>query len=118
MKNEIINLHNNQDYKKWYQNIKAKIKSSQIKAVTKVNTELLALYWEIGKEIVNKQKESNYGDLLIEQLSKDLSIEFASAKGFSRSNLFYIKSGIYFIIKELKKSHKLWDFLRKIIKMN
>lgn len=103
MKNEIVNLHNNKDYKKWYQGIKSKIRSSQIKAVTKVNTELLALYWEIGREIVEKQRESNYGDLLIEQLSKDLSIEFASEKGFSRSNLFYIKKWYLFYNQGVNK---------------
>lgn len=96
MKNEIINLRNNGEYKKWYQSIKDKIKSSQIKAITKINTELMALYWEMGREIVEKQTKSNWGDALIEQLSKDLSIEFASEKGFSRSNLFYIRKWFLF----------------------
>ena len=96
MKKPIINLRNDKDYKKWYQTIRERIKSSQIKAVLKVNTELLALYWEIGKEIVEKQKQSNWGDTLIEQLSKDLSAEFATAKGFSRSNLFYIRKWYLF----------------------
>lgn len=101
MKNEIVNFRNNQDYKKWYQGIKTKIKSSQIKAVTRVNTELLTLYWEIGKEIVEKQKQSNWGDLLIEQLSKDLSAEFDTEKGFSRSNLFYIRKWYLFYYQGL-----------------
>ena len=103
MKNKTINLHNNHDYKKWYQVIKAKIKYSQIKAVTKVNTELLALYWEIGKEIVEKQRNLNWGDLLIEQLSKDLSAEFATERRFSRSNLFYIQKWYLFYTKGIEK---------------
>jgi hypothetical protein len=52
MKNQIISLHGNRNYKKWYQDIKEKIKSSHQKAVTKVNAELITLYWEIGREIV------------------------------------------------------------------
>lgn len=101
MKKEIVTLHNSQDYKKWYRELKAKIKSSQIKAVAKVNTELLALYWELGKEIVEKQKQSNWGDLLIDQLSKDLSAEFATEKGFSKRNLFYIRRWYLFYYQGL-----------------
>ena len=70
MKNEALNLRNNHEYKKWYHGIKAKIKSAQVKAITKVNTELLTLYWEIGKEIAEKQKMSNWGDALIDSYPK------------------------------------------------
>ena len=51
---------NNEDYKTWITNIKKKIKQSQIKAAVKVNYELLDLYWELGRDIVEKQEESKW----------------------------------------------------------
>ncbi|MFT3980625.1 MAG: PDDEXK nuclease domain-containing protein [Ferruginibacter sp.] len=125
MKNEILNLRNDRDYKKWYQSIKTKINSSQIKAITKVNIELLTLYWEIGKEIVVKLKQSNWGDALIEQLSLDLSSEFSSSSGFSRSNLFYIRRWYLFYMEgtekvpqavvQLSESFKSTEFVPQLV---
>ena len=80
-----------QNYKLFIQELKTKIKTSQIKASIKVNEELLKLYWEIAKTIVAKQKEANWGDNLIEQISRDLKREFSDMKGFSRTNLLYMK---------------------------
>ena len=73
------------------QQLKERIRSAQIKAAIKVNTELLSLYWELGREIAEKEKTTDWGNKLIPQLSKDLSDEFPKIKGFSRTNLFYIK---------------------------
>ncbi len=60
------------DYKDWIGSIKTKIKQSQLKASVKVNYELLNLYWELGKEIVIKEEQSNWGDYLIPTISRDL----------------------------------------------
>ena len=78
------------NYQHWLTELKEKIRSSQLKAALKVNTEMLALYWEIGKELTEKQAQSNWGDKIITQLAKDLSSEFRDIKGFSRSNIFNI----------------------------
>ena len=82
------------EYKSWLNELKQRIHSSQIKAALKVNAELLALYWHLGKEIL--QKESSYGKKLIDQLSKDLMNEFPHLQGFSRSNLYYIRQWVLF----------------------
>ena len=71
--------------------IKEKIRNSQIKATISVNAELIKLYLNIGKIIVDKQKTSNWGDSIISILSKDLMNEFPDMKGFSRSNLFNMR---------------------------
>jgi predicted nuclease of restriction endonuclease-like (RecB) superfamily len=71
--------------------IKEKIRNSQIKATISVNKELIKLYLNIGKIIVDKQKNSNWGDSIISILSKDLMSEFPNMKGFSRSNLFNMR---------------------------
>ena len=46
-------------YKKWLESIKHKIKTAQLKAALSVNAQLLEVYWHLGKEIVNKQQDSN-----------------------------------------------------------
>lgn len=84
------------EYKEFIQNIKSKIQSAQIKAHVKVNIELLNLYWEIASMIVEKQKNSSWGDGFIADISKDLQREFPSMKGFSRTNLLYMKKWYLF----------------------
>jgi predicted nuclease of restriction endonuclease-like (RecB) superfamily len=86
----------NQDYKNLIREIKTKIQTSQIKAHIKVNEELLKLYWEIGKVITVKQKNSSWGDGIIKQISKDLQTEFPNMKGFSVRNIKYMKQWFQF----------------------
>ena len=78
-------------YKTWLEELKKRIQTSQIKAAIKVNSELLELYWQLGEEIIAKQKESTWGEAIIEQLSIDLAAAFPGMKGFSKRNLFYIR---------------------------
>lgn len=77
----------NDEYREWIASIKDKIKSSQIKASMKVNKELLELYWHIGKDIVNQQRYSKWGDGLLRQMSVDLKKTFPDMSGFSETNL-------------------------------
>ena len=86
----------NQDYKQWLTHLKSQIRSTQIKAAVKLNAELIGLYWQLGKEIVDKETKALWGDKLIPQLSKDLLAEFPEMKGFFRSNLYYIKKWYLF----------------------
>lgn len=78
------------DYKDWLKELKQKFRSAQIKAAVKVNQELIKFYWELGQDIVEKQKIRKWGDGFISQLSRDLISEFPNIKGFSRRNLEYI----------------------------
>jgi predicted nuclease of restriction endonuclease-like (RecB) superfamily len=77
------------EYKQWIIELKGKIRSAQVKAAVSVNTELILLYWELGKMIV--AQENTWGSKLIERVSKDLLTEFPDMKGLTRSNLFYCK---------------------------
>jgi hypothetical protein len=67
------NLVSGQEYKDWLVDIKARVRSAQIKAALSVNTELLKLYWSIGADVIVKQRKAKWGDGLIDQLSKDLN---------------------------------------------
>lgn len=78
-------------YNKWFETIKLKIKSAQLKAAISVNTQLMELYWDLAKDIVNKQKEANWGDSVLEQLATDLKLSFPDIHGFSRRNLYAIR---------------------------
>ncbi len=84
----------NEQYKQWIIELKGKIRSAQAKAATAVNTELIQLYWELGKMIV--AQENTWGSKLIERISKDLQAEFPDMKGLTRSNLFYCKQFYHF----------------------
>ncbi len=88
------------EYISFISDIKTKIKQAQIKAAIKVNEELLRLYWDIAKVIVDKQKSSSWGDGIIEQISRDLKQEFPNLKGFSVTNIKYMRNWYLFWTKE------------------
>ena len=90
---DIINIT---DYKDWLQDLKGKIQQSQIKAAIQVNSELLRLYWQIGKDIVEKQAQAKWGDGFLQTLSADLCKEFPTIKGFSYRNLKSIRQWYLF----------------------
>jgi len=81
----------NKDYISFLNNIKQRIIDAQYTALRSVNKELINLYWEIGKGIVEKQKELNWGKSVVENLSKDLQNSFPGIKGFSTPNLWYMR---------------------------
>lgn len=78
-----------QEYRNWLADIKQYIRSSQIKAAVKVNTELLKVYWRLGQDIAARYSTATYGSDFFNTLSRDLMHEFPSMKGFSASNLRY-----------------------------
>jgi len=80
------------DYAKFITSLKTKIRSVQIKAAVAVNSELIKLYWEIGKEIVEKQNRDGWGSRVLEKVARDLQNEFRGIEGFSRTNLFRMKA--------------------------
>lgn len=84
------------EYRDWIFDLKQRIQQSQLKAIVKVNIELLKLYWSIGEDIVLKKAESRWGDGIIEQISQDLTNEFPDMKGFSPRNLWYIRKWYLF----------------------
>ena len=85
--NEIVTIDDT-EVNELFINIKDLVNQSRNKVYKTVNTEMINLYWNIGKIIVDKQsgnKRAKYGDLLIEGISKKLTDTFG--KGFSIQNL-------------------------------
>jgi predicted nuclease of restriction endonuclease-like (RecB) superfamily len=100
-------LQENTEYRDWLVEVKAKIKNSQIKAALKVNSELIRLYWEIGRMIVEKQERSKWGSGFIRQMAKDLKTEFPDMTGFSQRNLYLMRQFYLFYNQELEILHQL-----------
>lgn len=86
-----MTLAGNSEFKSWVSQLKKDIRSTQVKAAIKVNTELLRLYWRMGSDICEKQKSATWGDGWLKELSRELMAEFPDMKGFSYRNLRYIR---------------------------
>jgi Protein of unknown function (DUF1016). len=98
----------NRAYQLWLKGLKSRVQAAQIKAAVQINYELLHLYWQLGVEILEKEKQSDWGDGLIEQLSKDLMATFPGMKGFPGPIYFISENGCFFITR-IQLSHKVWD---------
>ena len=81
-----------QQYGNFIKEIKDLIYRRQYEAMKAVNKELIQLYWEIGEEINNQQKEKGWGKSIVEVLSKELQKEFPGVQGFSAANLWRMRN--------------------------
>jgi predicted nuclease of restriction endonuclease-like (RecB) superfamily len=88
------------EYCQWLKELKGKVRTAQLKAATAVNTALLEFYWNLGADIVEKQKHSTWGSGFLKQVSEDLMHEFPDIKGFSYRNLTAIKKWYIFYSQE------------------
>jgi len=75
------------EYFRFLDDLKNKIKQARYQAYGKVNKELISLYWDLGKSIVEKQEKLGWGQKIIQQLAEDLQKEFPQNSGFSYANL-------------------------------
>ncbi len=79
-------------YGKWLEELKARIHTARQRATLAVNRELIKLYWQIGCDILARQAEQGWGAKVIDRLSHDLRTAFPEMKGFSRTNLMYMRA--------------------------
>ena len=79
------------DYRPWLLIIKGHIRKAQQQAALTVNQSMLALYWHIGREILERQQQQGWGAKIVAQLAKDLKTAFPEMKGFSARNLNYMR---------------------------
>lgn len=78
-------------YVTWLVELKGQIAAAQQRAVFAVNREQIQLYWHIGREILERQQQQGWGARVIERLAQDLHEAFPDIKGFSSSNLKYMR---------------------------
>lgn len=84
------------DYASWILELKAKVQQAQLRAAASNNKALIELYWELGREITEREKAFNYGENFIEKVAVDLKHAFPDVKGFSRRNLYAIRQWYLF----------------------
>jgi predicted nuclease of restriction endonuclease-like (RecB) superfamily len=80
------------DYAAWLAELKTRIHSAQQRATRAVNRELVLLYWQIGRDILERQSREGWGSKVIERLAQDLRSAFPDMKGFSPRNLKYMRA--------------------------
>jgi predicted nuclease of restriction endonuclease-like (RecB) superfamily len=96
--------------------IKERVRSAQYEALKSVNKELVGLYWDIGRMIVERQAGETWGKAVVQQLAVDLQNEFHGVGGFSASNLWRMKAffetyagqeKLALLVREIGWSHNL-----------
>lgn len=79
-------------YEAFLKELKERIRSAQLRAAISVNSELVMLYWSIGKDILAKQKAEGWGTKIIEKLAEDLTKSLPGVTGFGARNLKYMRT--------------------------
>ena len=113
-------ISKNSDYNELIERIGSVYNKAKNNVISAVNVEMLTAYWEIGKHTVEfeqKGKErAEYGSQLLLNISKDLKLRFG--KGFSRSNLSYMRQFYIKYPKSETVSHKLtWSHYFELLKI-
>jgi predicted nuclease of restriction endonuclease-like (RecB) superfamily len=79
-------------YGQFLADLKGRIRTAQLRASIAVNRELVLLYWQIGRDILDRQQAENWGAKVIDRLAADLKRAFPDMKGFSPRNLKYMRA--------------------------
>lgn len=80
------------NYPELLHEIKDRIQKARVKAALSVNRELILLYWEIGRRILESQEQEGWGAKVIDRLAADLRKAFPDTQGFSARNLKYMRA--------------------------
>ena len=83
-----------QDYTALLNDVRERIRGAQLQALRAVNRELIGLYWDVGRMIVDRQEAEGWGRSVVERLARDLQVDLKNVHGFSASNLWRMR-GFY-----------------------
>ena len=100
------------EYRQWLIDLKTRIRQSQLRAMIKVNDEMLRLYWDLGHDIVVRQMDSAWGSGFFKNLSRELKAEFPDVQGFSERNLYSMKRFYLFYSQDNTILHQAGAELR------
>ena len=106
-----VGMQADMEYVMWLTELKTRYRQSQAKAAAKVNTVLLEFYWSLGCDIVQRKAESKWGSGFFSQLSLDMRAMFPDEKGFSVTNLKYMKRWYLFYYERFAIRHQPGDEL-------
>lgn len=96
------------DYRKFVEELKARVVSARISAARALTHEAILLYWDIGRGIVEKQKEHGWGDSVVEMVAADLQRAFPGTKGFSPQNIWRMQQ--FYLL------HNQEEFLAQVVR--
>jgi predicted nuclease of restriction endonuclease-like (RecB) superfamily len=96
------------DYPAFLAALKDRILRARTSAARAVNRDLVLLYWDIGRGIVEKQQTAGWGDAVVEQLAADLRAEFPDMRGFSSKNVWRMQ--------QLYLDHTSGEFLSQAVR--
>ncbi len=95
------------DYPAFLAALKERIVHARTSAARAVNHELVWIYWDIGRAIVEKQRTAGWGDSVVEVLARDLRAEFPKMRGFSARSLWEMR--------RFFEAYGTSDFLRQAV---
>ena len=78
-------------YLKFIEEVKSEIQKKRISVVLNANSNMICLYWDIGRGILKKQEEEGWGAKIIDRIAKDLKDAFPEMSGFSPRNIKYMR---------------------------
>ncbi|WP_423462093.1 DUF1016 N-terminal domain-containing protein [Promicromonospora sp. MS192] len=78
-------------YDAFITDLKHRVRSTQFRMVRAANTELLRLFWNVGNEILTRQRDQGWGAKVVDRISADLRREFPGQRSWSRRNLLYMR---------------------------
>ncbi len=80
-------LHLDANYINFLKDVKEKLKIAQLRMAHVVTQGVVQFYWELGKELIGKQKAYKWGEYFLDQISQDMRAAFPEMQGFSKRNL-------------------------------
>ncbi len=107
-------------YTNFLNDIKARLKAAQLRAALAVNSELVKFYWQLGVDLIEKQKTHQWGDHFLQQFSQDMQHAFPEMRGFSKRNLEYMRQFALVYPNEFAKqpvSQLPWGHIVRLIQM-
>jgi predicted nuclease of restriction endonuclease-like (RecB) superfamily len=102
------NLTLSTDYRQFVTDLKSRIASARLSAARRVNSELVTLYWDIGRGIVEKQQALGWGESVVEMVASELRAAFPDMSGFSARNVWDMK--------RLYEAYSAPDFLSQLVR--
>jgi len=95
------------DYRRFIEDLKARVSAARVSAARHVNRDLIMLYWDIGRAIVEKQRQLGWGDSVVEMVAADLRRAFPAARGFLANNVW--------LMRQFFSEYSSGEFLEQVV---
>jgi predicted nuclease of restriction endonuclease-like (RecB) superfamily len=96
------------EYRRFIEDLKTRVISARISAARAVNRDLILLYWDIGRGIVERQQTLGWGESVVELVARDLQSAFPGTTGFSVQNVWRMP--------QFYRTHTAPEFLSQLVR--